>query len=45
MSFTLEIGDLAPSFNLPATDGQTYSLSDFDDQVLVIFLPVTIVLT
>jgi peroxiredoxin len=38
MSFTLQIGEIAPDFNLPATDGKNYSLSDFDqDDVLVIF--------
>jgi peroxiredoxin len=37
MSFTLQIGDSAPSFTLPATDGSTYSLEDFNDAVLVIF--------
>ena len=38
MSFTLEIGASAPAFNLPATDGNTYQLSDFkDSKVLVIF--------
>ena len=37
MSFTLQIGATAPAFSLPATDGQTYSLNDFDDQVLVVF--------
>jgi peroxiredoxin len=38
MVFTLPIGDKAPDFELPATDGSTYRLSDFDDaQVLVIF--------
>lgn len=38
MSFTLQIGDRAPEFRLPATDGKTYSLSDFaDDAVLVVF--------
>ena len=36
MSFTLQIGASAPAFNLPATDGKTYSLSDYDDQVLVV---------
>lgn len=36
--FTLRIGDSAPDFTLPATDGKTYSLSDFDDAgVLVVF--------
>jgi len=38
MAFTLEIGQKAPDFTLPATDGNMYSLSDFDDvDVLVIF--------
>ena len=31
MAFTLEIGDKALDFTLPATDGNTYQLSDFDD--------------
>lgn len=29
MAFTLEIGDSAPNFSLPATDGKTYTLEDF----------------
>jgi len=38
MAFTLQIGDQAPDFALPATDGQTYQLADFADaNVLVIF--------
>src|SRR5690554_212264 len=38
MAFTLEIGERAPDFALPATDGKTYSLADFADaQTLVIF--------
>jgi peroxiredoxin len=38
MAFTLQIGDQALDFELPATDGNTYQLSDFDDaRVLVIF--------
>ena len=37
MAFTVQIGDRAPDFELPATDGNTYRLSDFDDKVLVIF--------
>jgi peroxiredoxin len=38
MSFTLPIGATPPDFALPATDGKTYHLSDFDDaRVLVIF--------
>ncbi len=38
MSFTLQIGDAAPQFDLPATDGKTYALRAFEtDPVLVIF--------
>src|SRR5664280_635615 len=38
MAFTLKIGDKPPDFKLPATDGKTYRLADFDDaKVLVIF--------
>lgn len=38
MDFTIQIGDKAPDFALPATDGNTYRLSDFDDaEALVIF--------
>lgn len=38
MPFTLELGQPAPDFNLPATDGKTYTLSDFADaELLVIF--------
>jgi peroxiredoxin len=38
MSFTLQIGDRAPEFRLPATEGKAYALSDFaGDAVLVIF--------
>ena len=38
MPFSLQIGDKAPPFTLPATDGKEYSLSDFDDSpLLVIF--------
>lgn len=32
----LAIGEQAPDFNLPATDGTFYSLDDFDAEVLVI---------
>ena len=36
--FTLKIGESAPEFKLPATDGNTYSNSDFDDaKLLVVF--------
>ena len=38
MAFTLELGAAPPEFSLPATDGNTYSPSDFDSaDVLVIF--------
>jgi len=38
MAFTLQPGDEAPHFKLPATDGETYSLSDFgSDRFLVVF--------
>ncbi|MCB1111840.1 MAG: thioredoxin family protein [Chlamydiales bacterium] len=38
MAFTLDIGDQAPDFRLPATDGKIYSLSDFSGApILVIF--------
>lgn len=38
MAFTLELGESAPDFSLPATDGKTYSLSDFDNSpYLVVF--------
>ncbi len=36
MKFTLQIGDKAPSFELPATDGKNYSLADFDDSEFVV---------
>lgn len=36
--FTLQIGEKAPDFRLPATDGKTYSLDDFRAaRVLVVF--------
>jgi peroxiredoxin len=36
--YTLPIGATAPDFELPATDGKTYRLADFDDaDVLVVF--------
>lgn len=38
MAFTLQTGDKAIDFSLPATDGKTYRLADFDDsKYLVIF--------
>ena len=41
MSFTIQIGENAPDFELPATDGKTYKLSDFKDaKTLVVFFMV-----
>lgn len=38
MSFTLQLGQKAPDFSLPATDGRTYSLASFADaRALVVF--------
>ena len=37
MAFTLQIGEKAPEFELPATDGQKYKLSDFESELLVVF--------
>src|SRR5262245_3924369 len=38
MPFTLELGDEAPNFDLPATDGKHYALKDFaDTPILVVF--------
>jgi peroxiredoxin len=37
MSFTLPLGSKAPDFNLLATDGRHYSLSDFTNDCLVVF--------
>lgn len=38
MAFTLQLGEQARDFSLPATDGKTYSLQDFADaKVLVVF--------
>lgn len=38
MAFTLQLGQQAPDFQLPATDGNTYQLSDFKDaKALVVF--------
>ena len=38
MAFTLEIGSKAIGFNLPATDGQHYSLDSFKDFFTMLFL-------
>jgi len=38
MPFTLQLGERAPDFKLPATDGKTYSLKDFEKSpYLVLF--------
>jgi peroxiredoxin len=38
MAFTLKIGDRAPDFKLPATDGKNYQLADFAaSRILVVF--------
>lgn len=38
MPYTLSMGDQAPDFSLPATNGETYSLKDFGDRdILVVF--------
>jgi len=38
MAYTLQPGEKAPDFTLPATDGKTYKLSDFNsNKYLVIF--------
>ncbi len=38
MAFTLQIGEKAPDFKLPATDGKTYSLANFAKaEILVVF--------
>lgn len=37
MAFTLSIGQQAPDFFLPATDGNSYHLHDFTSETLVIF--------
>ena len=32
----LEVGDMAPNFSLPGSDGKTHQLSDYRDQVVVL---------
>lgn len=41
LAMALEVGDKAPDFSLPASDGQTYSLSQFagDKPVVIAFFP------
>ncbi len=36
MAFTLQLGASAPAFKLPATDGRSYSLQDFNNVKLII---------
>lgn len=36
MTFTLQIGESAPDFDLPAVDGKNYSLGDFADAKILI---------
>src|SRR5436190_1887174 len=36
MAFTLDIGKKAPAFELPGTDGKTYSLASFDQSPLLV---------
>ncbi|MBM7539910.1 thioredoxin family protein [Amphibacillus cookii] len=37
MAFTLQLGETAPDFELRATNGNTYRLSDFTEDTLVVF--------
>jgi len=40
-AIALEVGDKAPDFNLPASDGNTYTLSQFQNEkpVVIAFFP------
>lgn len=38
MSFTLQIGEKAPNFSLPAIDGRTYSLESFQDSPILVIV-------
>jgi len=38
MAFTLEIGEVAPGFSLPATDGKTYSLENFAEAEILVLV-------
>jgi len=37
LAFTLQLGETAPDFNLPGTDGQNHQLSDYREDTLVVF--------
>ncbi|MBI9055074.1 MAG: thioredoxin family protein [Bacteroidales bacterium] len=37
MAYTLQIGEQAPEFNLTATEGKPYNISDFNTELLVVF--------
>jgi peroxiredoxin len=37
MAYTLQIGDKAPLFNLMATNGKTYTISEIKEDLLVVF--------
>jgi peroxiredoxin len=37
MAFTLQLNEKAPDFRLPATDGKSYSLADFNDADVLVF--------
>ena len=41
LAMALEVGDKAPDFSLPASDGQTYTLSQFagEKPVVIAFFP------
>jgi peroxiredoxin len=37
MAFTLQLGEAAPDFDLPGSDGQNHKLSDYTEDTLVVF--------
>ncbi len=38
MAFTLDLGETAPDFSLPGTDGKNYSLANFADQAVLVMV-------